>query len=148
MAIVQEVYDEVADPMLASPAALTKASVMKSALAASKVHVRPLLLGSSEGALYGLLRQGRTTANDAGEIASVALASEHSALCFVTADKGAAWLAWRELGTRSRSMSWFLRSLVESGALPISAASAIQGSDKVPPPAWWAGWVRSSSANG
>lgn len=96
----------------------------------------PLLTPAA--ARYAELRRGRTTANDAGEAASVALAAFDEGLVFVTTDRDAAWLGLREVGGRVCGLAWFLRSLVEAGALALPAATAVLEKDRAPAPSWWA----------
>ncbi|MFT4626107.1 MAG: hypothetical protein ACI8PZ_004779 [Myxococcota bacterium] len=146
IALAEEVWFEVADPVSRRPRVLAAARRARATLDASNIHVESIPLGGPEAALYAALRQGRTSPNDAGECASVALASCREHHVFVTAEKGAVVLGVHELGERVMTLPWFLRRLVEAHALSAAAASEIRERDRMSAPAWWADWIRTATA--
>lgn len=141
VAVVREVYDEVTAPQTRKAAILARAVATKRNLDTSKVVVREIPLVSKAANRFAAFRSGRATANDAGEAASVALAVSDDELVFVTVEKGAAWLGLREIHPRVTVLAWFLRSLVESGAMSMSVATDIASSDPTPLPFWWPEWI-------
>jgi hypothetical protein len=83
----------------------------KSAYAWPQLQVHDLPLGTAAAQVYGLWRGGRTTGNDAGEHASIALAHVHG-WGFVTDESTAAFLALRQLPIgHVASLEAWLRSM-------------------------------------
>jgi hypothetical protein len=114
--------------------------------ATSNIEVRSIPLGSPASAtLAALLDQ--TSPNQGrggGERACIALASSDTSLTFVTQDRGAMWLALRELwaaGERILGVPGFLRRLIEAEALaePLIADEIIPLTN-APRPTWWSAW--------
>ena len=142
LAVVREVYREVAEPLSVKADVLVRARRTKSILDASNCHVVSIVLGSRASEVYAHLRARRTSANDAGECASVAYAAEIESVWFVTGEQAAAWAALRQLGGRVFAMPQFLRMLVDQNALDIDVALQIIAVDRFqPPPIWWPDWV-------
>ncbi|MGN6110814.1 MAG: hypothetical protein ACTHU0_37275, partial [Kofleriaceae bacterium] len=78
-----------------------------------------------------------------GELASIALAATDPGLVFVSTDKGAMWIALRELwmpGERLLGLPVFLRRVVETGAIAGDVADDVMVSSQLPRPTWWADW--------
>jgi hypothetical protein len=139
--MVREVYEEVTQPRSRRPEVAVRASASKKKIDASSVEVRDVPVLSPAGRRYAAFRSGRATANDAGEAASVALAATEHGFVFVTAEKGAAWLGVREAYPRSTVLHWFLRALVEHGAMLATVAGDIANAERTPAPAWWQAWL-------
>jgi hypothetical protein len=139
-AVVREVYDEVTAPETRKQKVLERARKAKAEIDKSSIEVRNIPLLSDAATRMAAFRDGRTTANDAGEAASVALASTDTELVFVTAEKGAVWLGIREAYPHTTVLPWFLRALVEGGAMPWTVADEIVKADSTPLPSWWAEW--------
>lgn len=117
-----------------------RATKWRDQLAASPAAALPAIpLNSAAAVVFAKLRAGRATAADAGECECVALAlTDFDDATFVTADKGAAYLALAELrGVRVRALPEFLHHLIEEDALTIVQAEKIarQASDRLPH--WW-----------
>jgi hypothetical protein len=142
MAVAREVYREVTSPATLKPAVRARAQAARTLIDASPLEVIDLPLGSPEARLYAALRAGRSTPNDAGEAASVALAATSAKLVFVTSDKAALWLGVREAHPRVTVLPWFLRALVEAGAMGLPSAADIAKADAVGVPVWWAAWCQ------
>lgn len=107
-------------------------------------------IDSPQGRMYSSLRRGRTSLNDAGEAACTVWAFHHPELFLVTGERGAAYLALRELGGRVLLVPWFLRARVEQGTLDLAVAIAIfehrVSSQQETIPTWWNGWVEGRKA--
>lgn len=144
MALARRVYEEVTSPPEARNEARRRARRARELLESSPLGVLDIPLLSPAAARFAAFRQGRSTDNDAGEAESVALAAFDADLVFVTNDRRAAWLACRELGQRVTTMPWFLRRLVEQGALAVPEADAIAQTDPKLVPHWWSDWVASA----
>lgn len=140
-AVVREVYDEITQPRTSKAAVVARARKAKRNIDASRLLVKDIPVLSSAARAYAAFRNGRATANDAGEAASVALAASDNDFVFVTAEKGAMWLGVREAYPRCTVLPWFLRALVEGGAMPASIAAEIAAADRSPLPAWWPEWL-------
>ena len=142
MAVVREVYEEVTQPRGAKPETQRKAAAAKAEIDRGGLQVMDIPVLSAAGARFGAMRQGREGPNDAGEAASVALTAFDRNLVFVTVEKGAAWLAMKEVDRQCVVLHGFLRALVEEGSLTRESAHAIAAADRQPPPSWWAAWCR------
>jgi hypothetical protein len=83
------------------------------------------------------------TARGRGERASIALAASDADLVFAGMDKGAMWIALRELwtpGERMIALPVFLRRLVDAGAFSGDAADDVMRHSNQIFPTWWADW--------
>lgn len=119
-------------------------------LASSDIAVRPLVLGTPAFEVFEQLRSPNEKDSHAGERASIALAAYDASLTFVANDKGAMWLALRELwaaGERILGVHVFLRRLFEAEALtePRTADEVLRHANIKQPPTWWATWRASLS---
>ena len=111
-------------------------------LPTSHLAVIALELGSPAEALWSRL-QPRVTPKGRGERASIALAAASPDYVFAGMDKGAMWLALRELwasGERLISLPVLLRRLVDGGALAGEVADDVMRSSSQLLPTWWADW--------
>ena len=141
LVLAEEVYDEVARPRSRRPRVIAAAKAAKELIDESAVVVRSIPLASPASSVFQALRAGRSTANDAGECASVALALHDRDYIFVTGEKGAAVLGVHQLGERVMTIPWFLRALVDGGALDKQVARDIQAEDRMAAPVWWEDWA-------
>lgn len=135
-AIVAEVRGELAsDP--------TRGALFERWLPDSHVEVIEIVLGSAAESLLARLRTGVPADGGRGERASIALAATNTNLVFTGMDKGAMWIALRELwapGERLISLPTFLRRLVEQGALQGEIADDVMRQSRQLLPTWWADW--------
>jgi len=135
--LVEEVYDELVRANTARSEMVRRARDMERALQKSSVRRVAIPLQSSASILYRALRAGRETQSDAGEAASIAWASANHDARFVTADRGASWIALREIGPRVWVLPCFLNDLVKVHALTPDDADKIVNKSGTPPPTWW-----------
>lgn len=108
-------------------------------LAAARIEVIDIVLGSPEHALLAQLQLGVTTHRGRGERECIAVAALRWDLVFVANDKNAMWLALRELhapGERLLGLAVFLRRLVEAGLSP-AVANDVLSAAGMAPPTWW-----------
>ena len=141
--LVEDVYAELTDPQSTKAEVRRRAAEAKRAIDASRCAVVPIPLEGPVAEVVAYLRGQRTTANDAGECASIALVSLTPDHWFVTSDRAATFVATREVDGRTVSLPWFLRKCVEGGILEKPVAAAIAATERTRPPAWWADWVAS-----
>lgn len=112
-------------------------------LGGSGLGVLPILIGSKADQILVQLQPAASVSSDAGERASIALASADPSLIFVTTDKAASLLALRELwtpGERVLALQPFLRRLVDADALPGDAAEDVLRQSNQATPSWWPAW--------
>ena len=110
-------------------------------LAISKLEVIEVELGSPTAVIYEAVRSGRTTAGDAGECQSIAIAHGREDVWFVTGEPRAGWLALLELGGRVRALPSFLRHALEADVLARDVAeeilAAAESRSGLRRPTWW-----------
>lgn len=115
-------------------------------LATSNISVRSIEVGSQTSVTLTQLLNSASPSKGRGERASIALAASDASLTFVSHDKGALWIALRELwlpGERILGLAVFLRRLFEQAALEDPAvlddviAIALDPAQR---PTWWASW--------
>ncbi len=109
----------------------------------SSVGVLPIIVGSPADRVFCELESSASTARGRGERASIALASAEPRLTLVTMDKGALWIALRELwapGERLIGLPVFLRRLVDGAALDRDAAQDVMEASRQLRPTWWVHW--------
>lgn len=117
----------------------------------SNIRVDAIAVGSPASLTFAQLRRPGPTGDhlpppirDLGERASIALAASDSSLTFVAHDKGAMWIALRELwaaGERLVGVPVFVRRLFGIKALTDPAiADDIIAQIKHAQPTWWASW--------
>lgn len=112
-AIVDEVRGELAGDR-------TRGTLFERWLPQSHLQVIGIELGSPADLLLTRLRAGLPAEDGRGERASIALAATNTDFVFAGMDKGAMWIALRELwapGERLISLPVFLRRLVEGARL-------------------------------
>ena len=119
--------------------------------AGSGIQVLDLVVGSPAQITLGNLVGAIASVKNLGERASIALAASDSSLTFVTHDKGAMWLALREIwepGERILGVSVFLRRLFEQGTIrDVAVLDEVIGQIAVAHrPTWWAEWRASVTA--
>lgn len=135
-AIVDEVRVELADDP-------TRGNRFEQWLPTSHVEVIAIPVGSAADALLSRLQIGLVTRRGRGERASIALAATNTDLVFAGMDRGAMWMALRELwvpGERLIALPVLLRRLVDSGGLPGDAADDVMRHSAQSIPTWWADW--------
>jgi hypothetical protein len=139
-AIVDEVRRELAnDPV--------RGARFREWLPTSNVRVIPIAVGSDADAVLNRLQLAVTTTRGKGERASIALAATNDDLIFTGMDKGAMWIALRELwspGERLVALAGFLRRLVDAHAMIGEAAEDVLRQSKQLVPTWWPGWRAAS----
>jgi hypothetical protein len=128
-------------------------SSFKRWLASSGIQVIPILVGTPVAATLAQFANAASPHRGRGERASIALAAHDPSLTFVTHDRGAMWIALRELwapGERMIGIAPFLRRLFDGGALTdpsiIDEIMSIVG-DPMQRPTWLASWRASLSAS-
>lgn len=148
MAIVDDVRDELTVPT--KPGKPMTAEMMEAArmLGDSAIALFEITVPSPEVAIRAGLRARGAGRGEAG---SVAVASQHLDLIFVTEDAKAVAgkpKLYRELpGETGRILGLhaFLRVLVERGAIGAESAIGISEAAKtvsnIDPPLWWSGWM-------
>jgi len=112
-------------------------------LPTSNLDVVPILVGSAADRVQLSIEIGLTTPRGKGERAAIALAAADPSFTFVAMDKGALWIALRELwtpGERLIGLPVFLRRLVDAGALEGNAADDVMAGSRHVMPTWWAAW--------
>ena len=144
--VIEEVYDEVADPFGGKYAA--EAAQAKAAL---DVHANVVSIDPTSDAGRRLdalrARKKKSTKADLGEAASIAWAFENADAVFVTRDYLASFLALDELHGRVTTFFQFLREAVEAGGLEpakarlIATAASITDGVRAIPPLWWDAWL-------
>ncbi|MFY9343265.1 MAG: hypothetical protein WAT39_12285 [Planctomycetota bacterium] len=110
----------------------------------SLIEIR-LLVGSAADEVLLALETGLSTRRGNGERTSIALAATDPSMVFVASDKGALWIALRELhapGERAIGLQVFLRRLVDTSALEGIAAEDVLTASQQVKPTWWARWRR------
>ncbi|MBI5514934.1 MAG: hypothetical protein HY909_14255 [Deltaproteobacteria bacterium] len=111
------------------------------------LQVVDLLAGSAEQQLLSaLMRASANPGKDLGERACIALASGDPSRVFVNHDKGACFLALRELPLHPQpvcSIAAFLRRLGDRRLLSRVAIEAIahRARQSQSPPTWWSSWL-------
>lgn len=142
MAIVDDVFDELTLPKKPTEPQTKWMVDAERALRGSAVAHIPVFAGSEEDNVRTALK----ASVDAGEAASIAVASRRTDLVFVTEDVRAVQgkpRLYRELpGETGRIMGMhaFLRVLVERGALSAASCKAIASVRALDEPLWWANW--------
>lgn len=135
-AIVEEVRDELAsDP--------TRGALFQRWLPDSHLQVIGIVIGSPADIVLARLRVGVPSNRHLGERASIALAATQHDLVFTGMDRGAMWIALRELwapGERIVSLSVFLRRIVDAAALGGDVADDVMRRSNQLVPTWWADW--------
>lgn len=138
MAIVDEVRDELERDRKRG------GKTFRAWLATSGVNVMPIIVGSPASETLAALVSPASPTKNLGERACIALASSDPSLTLVTHDKGAAWIALRELwmpGERVLGLAAFLRRVATDGfdatVVDDLAAVALDPGQK---PTWWAPW--------
>ena len=136
LAIVDDVHGELAeDP--------TRGALFRRWFPTSHIELRSVEVGSAEEALLTRLATGLTTSRGRGERASIAVAATDARFVFTGMDRGAMWIALRELwtpGERLIGLPVFLRRMVELAALPREAADDVMRHSNQVLPTWWADW--------
>lgn len=149
VALVEEVFSELT---IASPDAKQRqrdrARQAQTELAAGDFEVFEIHPGTREQEMFSLLRGARTSQHDRGEAASIAMASAHADLLFVTGDKNGTLSALNELsgtGERVMRVPVFVKVLFTAGALSVSDARAVApfAASHGITPIWWDDWLRS-----
>jgi hypothetical protein len=115
-------------------------------LATSNIEVRAIPVGSvASSTLHELLKPN--PGQGLGERASIALAAADATLTFVTHDKGALWIAVREIwaaGERVLGLAPFLRRLFEGSALTdldtVEEIMSLAYKGAAQWPTWWPTW--------
>jgi hypothetical protein len=142
LAIAEEVYDEVV-------ADRQRGAHFRRWFPQSNITKVPVLVGSSAHQTLNDLSANLATRRGAGERASIAIAANNSEFVFVANDKGALWIALRELhlpGERVLGLAVFLKRLRDLGGLPLDAVVAAMTVSDMPKPTWWAPWVATQQA--
>lgn len=115
-------------------------------LPSSGIKVASIPLGSIAHDMLCQLHPKVSLTKNLGERACIALAAtQEPAATFVASDKGAMWIALRELhqpGVRLLGLHVFLRRLHESAGLPLPALDAVAAESHLPLPLWWLPWRR------
>jgi hypothetical protein len=135
-AIIDEVRQELSGDRVRGPA-------FQKWLPTSHVRVLSIEIGSEADTVLGGLQLNITTPHGKGERASIALAATDASLVFTGMDKGAMWIALRELwrpGGRLISLAVFLRRLVDAHAMAGDAAEDVLRQSKQSVPTWWPTW--------
>jgi hypothetical protein len=134
------IVDEVRGELAADP---TRGVLFDRWLPVSHLEVVAIPLGSPADLLLASLRAGIPAKGGLGERASIALAATNNDLVFAGMDKGAMWIALRELwapGERLIALPVFLRRLVDGGALGGDIADDVLRCSHQVWPTWWADW--------
>jgi hypothetical protein len=112
-------------------------------LPTSGLRVLTIAVGSDADRRLRLLDPALTTTRGKGERASIALATTDADLVFTAMDKGAMWIALRELwrpGERLIALPVFLRRLADAHALTGEAAEDVMRQSNQVVPTWWPSW--------
>jgi hypothetical protein len=134
------IVDEVRGELVADP---TRGALFERWLPLSHLEVIAISLGTPADLLLASLRVGIPARGGLGERASIALAATNNDLVFAGMDKGAMWIALRELwapGERIIALPVFLRRLVDAGALGGDTADDVMRRSQQVFPTWWADW--------
>lgn len=135
-AILDEVRQELENDRL-------RGARFKQWLPTSNLRVLSIAVGSDADRLLRVLDLGLTTARGKGARASIALAATDADLIFTAMDKGAMWIALRELwrpGDRLIALPSFLRRLVDAHAVTGEAAQDVMRQSNQVVPTWWPDW--------